>query len=65
VAHVAAIWAVFFLYSIAAGRILSLIVDGTPSPILLFYMAVELIGGTLGLLVLARERRKLEARAAL
>ena len=55
----------FFLYSIAAGRILSLIVDGVPSPILLFYMAVELIGGTLGLLVLARERRKLEARAPL
>ena len=52
----------FFLYSIAAGRILSLIVDGVPSPILLFYMAVELIGGTLGLLVLSREKRKLEAR---
>ena len=30
--HVAAIWAVFFLYSIAAGRILSLIVDGGPEP---------------------------------
>ena len=59
--HVAAIWAVFFLYSIAAGRILSLIVDGVPSPILLFYMAVEIIG-TLGLLVLARERRKEESR---
>ena len=54
--HVAAIWTVFFLYSIAAGRILRLIVDGTPSPIRLFYIAVELIGGTLGLLVLARER---------
>jgi len=52
--HVAAIWAVFFLYSIAAGRILSL------SPIL--PLAVELIGGTLRLLVLACERRKLEAR---
>src|SRR6476660_3258629 len=60
--HVAVIWAVFFAYSLAAGRILSLIVDGTPSPILLFYMAVELIGGTLGLLVLSREKRKLEAR---
>jgi uncharacterized protein DUF4345 len=60
--HVAVIWAVFFLYSIAAGRVLSLIVDGVPSPILLFYMAVELIGGTLGLLVLPRERRKTEAR---
>jgi hypothetical protein len=60
--HVAVIWAVFFLYSIAAGRILSLVVDGVPSPILLFYMAVELAAGTLGLLVLARERRKAEAR---
>jgi hypothetical protein len=60
--YVAVIWAVFFLYSIAAGRILSLIVDGVPSPILLFYMAVELTGGTIGLYVLARERRKREAR---
>ena len=51
--HVAAIWAVFFLYSIAAGRILSL------SPILL--LAVELIGGTLRLLVLAP--RKAQARS--
>ena len=56
------IWAVFFAYSLALGRMLSLIVDGMPSPILLFYMAVELIGGTLGLLVLSREKRKLEAR---
>jgi hypothetical protein len=30
--HVAVIWAVFFAYSLAAGRILSLIVDGMPSP---------------------------------
>jgi hypothetical protein len=60
--HVATVWAVFFLYSIAAGRVLSLILDGAPSRILLFYMAVELSGGTLGLLVLARERRKAEAR---
>ena len=60
--HVAVIWAVFFMYSIAAGRILSLIVDGVPSRILLFYMAVELASGTAGLLVLARERRKAEAR---
>jgi hypothetical protein len=43
---------------LALGRILSLIVDGTPSPILLFYLAVELTVGTLGLLVLSRERRE-------
>jgi Domain of unknown function (DUF4345) len=60
--HVAVIWAVFFAYSLALGRMLSLIVDGMPSPILLFYLAVELTVGTLGLLVLARERRKAEAR---
>ncbi len=59
---VAVIWAVFFLYSIAAGRLLSLVVDGVPSRILLFYMAVELIGGTIGLAILARERRKARAR---
>jgi len=56
--HVAVIWAVFFAYSLALGRILSLIADGMPSPILLFYLAVELAVGTWGLLVLARERRK-------
>jgi len=53
--RVAVIWAVFFAYSLAIGRILSLILDGMPSPILLFYMAVELIVGTLGLLVLIRD----------
>jgi hypothetical protein len=60
--RVAVIWAVFFAYSLALGRILSLIVDGMPSPILLFYLAVELAVGTAGLFVLARERRKAEAR---
>ena len=54
--HVAVIWAVFFAYSQAIGRILSLIVDGMPSPMLLFYLAVELAVGTIGLLVLNRER---------
>jgi hypothetical protein len=52
--RVAVIWAVFFAYSLAIGRILSLIVDGMPSRILLFYLAVELAVGTGGLFVLAR-----------
>jgi Domain of unknown function (DUF4345) len=56
--RVAVTWAVFFAYSLAIGRILSLIVDGMPSRILLFYLAVELAVGTLGLFVLARERAK-------
>jgi hypothetical protein len=55
VAHVAVIWAVFFAYSQAIARILSLIVDGMPSPTMLFYLAVELAVGTIGLLVLNRE----------
>jgi len=61
--HVAMVWAVFFLYSMGLGRLLSLVVDGIPSRILLFYMAVELTGGTIGLAILARERRKAQARA--
>ena len=63
--HVAVIWAVFFAFSLAIGRILSLIVDGMPSRILLLYLAVELALGIWGLAVLARERRKAEARARL
>jgi len=63
--RVAVIWAVFFAYSLAIGRILSLVLDGMPSPILLFYMAVELIVGTLGLLLLTRERRKAEVQAVM
>jgi hypothetical protein len=60
--HVAVIWAVFFAYSLAIGRIISLIVDGMPSPMLLFYLAVELVVGTWGLFVLARERSDVEAQ---
>ena len=60
--HVAVIWAVFFAYSLAIGRIISLSVDGIPSPMLLFYLAVELVVGTWGLFVLTRERSNAEAQ---
>jgi hypothetical protein len=60
--HVAVIWAVFFAYSLAIGRIISMVVDGMPSGMLLFFLMVELIVGTVGLLLLARERRKAETR---
>jgi Domain of unknown function (DUF4345) len=60
--HVAVIWAVFFAYSLAIGRIISLIVDGIPSPMLLFYLAVELVVGTWGLFVLTRERSNAEGQ---
>jgi hypothetical protein len=54
--HVAVIWAVFFAYSLAIGRIFSIIIDGMPSGMLLFFLAVELVVGTVGVLLLSRER---------
>jgi len=60
--HVAVIWAVFFAYSLAIGRIISLSVDGIPSPMLLFYLAVELVVGTGGLILLTRERSNAETQ---
>lgn len=59
--HVAVIWAVFFMFSIALGRVISLVVDGAPSRVLDFYLAVEVLGGLWGLAVLVRERRKEQA----
>ena len=52
--YVAVIWAVFFMFSLVAGRVLNLMVDGMPSRIFLLYLAVEVFGGLWGLLVLAR-----------
>jgi len=60
--HVAVIWAVFFAYSLAIGRVISLILDGIPSPMLLFYLAVELVVGTGGLILLTRERSNAETQ---
>jgi len=55
----AVIWAIFFAFSLAAGRAISLVVDGRPSLLLLVYLGVEIFGGLLGLAVLAAEDRKL------
>jgi hypothetical protein len=52
---VAVIWTVFFLLSLAAGRLLSIALDGLPSPLFLFFLAAELLNGVLGLAVHARE----------
>ena len=52
--RVAVIWAVFFMFSIALGRMISLVVDGAPSRVLDVYLAVELLFGILGLCLLAR-----------
>ena len=53
--HVAVIWTVFFMFSLAIGRLISLVVDGVPSRILIVYMLVELAMGAIGLALLARE----------
>jgi uncharacterized protein DUF4345 len=55
--RVATIWAIFFCFSLVLGRVISLIVDGTPSLLLDFYLAMEISGGLLGLAVLAYVRK--------
>ena len=55
--RVAVIWAVFFALSLAIGRIISIFVDGMPSGMLLFFLAVELVVGSVGLLLLNRYPR--------
>ena len=53
---VAVVWAVFFCFSLAIGRIVSLAIDGRASPLLDVYLGLEIIGGLLGLVVLAYTR---------
>jgi hypothetical protein len=50
------VWAVFFCFSLAIGRIVSLAIDGRASPLLDVYLGLEIIGGLLGLVVLAYAR---------
>jgi Domain of unknown function (DUF4345) len=60
--RVAVIVAIVFALSLAAGRILSLIVDGPASRLLNIYLAVEIAAGLLGLAILEYERRRLLRR---
>lgn len=57
--RVAVIWAIFFCFSLAIGRVISLGVDGPPSLLLLVYLGLEIGGGLLGLTILAVADRKL------
>lgn len=57
--RVAVITVIGFAWSIAAGRIISLIVDGGPSTLLLVYFVIEVVAGLLGFAVLAAADRKL------
>ena len=51
--RVAVIFGVFFMFSLAAGRTISLIVDGSASRLLDLYLILEIFAGSLGLVVLA------------
>jgi Domain of unknown function (DUF4345) len=55
---IAVIWAVFFCFSLALGRVISLVVDGPASLLLDVYLALEIFGGLLGLAVLAYARNE-------
>jgi hypothetical protein len=45
---------VVFMFGLAAGRVLSLLVDGMPSLLLVVYLAVEIAFGMLGLRLLRK-----------
>jgi len=54
---VAALWSLFlFMAGLAAGRIVSIVVDGVPAPALIFYTVVELGFAALALICLRRSR---------
>ena len=55
----AVIWAIFFVFSLAVGRVISFVVDGQPSALLLIYLGLEIAAGVLGLLILKVADRKL------
>ena len=47
---------VVFMFGLAAGRILSLIIDGMPNWLLVVYLALELFFGILGLVVIKKSK---------
>jgi len=47
--RLSALWSlVIFMTGVALGRILSLILDGMPSPLFIFYLVVEIIAAIIG-----------------
>lgn len=54
---VPALWVMFlFMSGLAAGRVLSLVLDGMPSPVLIFYLVAELVLAILAAKALGRAR---------
>jgi hypothetical protein len=51
--QLAVVFAVMFAFSLAIGRAISLVVDGSASTLLDVYLGVEVAGGLLGVAVLA------------
>ena len=47
---------IVFMYGLAAGRLISLIIDGIPHWLLIAYLALELLFGTLALLLLRKNK---------
>ena len=45
---------IVFMFGLAIGRVLSLIIDGIPSWLLIAYLVVEVIYGTFGLILLKK-----------
>lgn len=60
--HVAMIWAVIFMASLATGRLLSIFVDGMPVSLLNWYLVVEVAMAGFGLWILARQDARLGLR---
>ena len=58
----AVVWAIVFCFSLAIGRVISLMIDGPASPLLNVYLALEIFGGLLGLAVLAKARKSAARR---
>jgi hypothetical protein len=60
--HVAMIWAVIFMASLATGRVLSIILDGMPASLLNWYLVVETAMTAFGLWILTREDSNLSPK---
>jgi hypothetical protein len=56
--HVAMIWAIIFMVSLASGRVLSILLDGMPASLLNWYLVVEAAMAAFGLWILARQDGK-------
>jgi hypothetical protein len=53
--HVAMIWTIIFMVSLATGRVLSIVLDGMPAVLLNWYLVVEAAMAAFGLWILARQ----------